>query len=221
MFGSTTTLSKVSTGSLTLGDSNNTVSAWVRTIGAHLDCPLQMWKQLASTCKSVQSHRYQISKIRKYLIEKQVKSVVHAHVTCRIDQNNSLLIGLPKKSLKRLQLIWNASAWLIVGQTNRDHIPPSLIPLHWLLAEQQISSKLLLLTYKSLHAKVPSYLKQHLTYIPCWHLHSSSDNVLCVPTTHYMEGQNRSFGVCAPSEWNRHRVAIRSKTGVDLFKAAL
>ena len=78
----TQNLSKVNTRSVTLADSNIKISASVKSIGTHLDFNLKMEKQLAAAYKTAWFHRYQISKIRKYLTEEQVKSVVHAHVTC-------------------------------------------------------------------------------------------------------------------------------------------
>ena len=41
--------------------------------------------------------------------------VVHSYVTSHLDQNNSLLIRLPKKSLARLQMVQNATARVIMG----------------------------------------------------------------------------------------------------------
>ena len=52
----------------------------------------------------------------------QTKGITHAYVTSCIDQNNSLLIDLPKKSLKHCQHVQNASAKLIVRAKKRDHV---------------------------------------------------------------------------------------------------
>ena len=58
---------------------------------------------------------HQIGEILTYLTEDQTKSVIHAHVTGRLVQNNSLLLGLPKKKLMRLRMVQNAAARLITG----------------------------------------------------------------------------------------------------------
>ena len=75
--------------------------------------------------------------------------VIHAYVISRLDQNNSLLLGLPKFMIKRLQMIQNAAARLILGGQKRDHVTPLLIQLHWLPVEKRIIFKVLLLVYKS------------------------------------------------------------------------
>jgi hypothetical protein len=212
----------VKTESLCIGELNGVPSATVKNIGVHLDSMVKMDKQTSATCKAAWFHLYQISKIRKYLTKEQTKSIVHAHVTSRLDQNNSLLIGLPHKCLTRLQLIQNASARLIVGLKKRDHITPTLKVMHWLPIEQRILFKLLLLTFKSLHDQGPSYLKELLIpYTPPRTLRSSSDNLLCVPTTHYVETSKRAFGVIAPREWNKLPPNVRNKSSVTSFKTAL
>ena len=58
-----------------------------------------------------------------------------------VDQNNNLLIGLPMKCLAPLQITQNASAGLIMGVKNQDHITPTLKKLHWLPVEQIIMFK--------------------------------------------------------------------------------
>ena len=43
------------------------------------------------------------------------------------------------------------------------HITPVLQSLHWLPVEKRIQYKILLLTYKCLHARAPTYLSDLLT----------------------------------------------------------
>ena len=137
----------------------------------------------------------------------QGKSIVHAHGTCQLDQNNSLLIGLPKKCFAWpwLQIIQNASARLIIGVKKRrphhTYFETAALASCW---KERLMFKVLLLTFKSLHDKGTVYLKEHLIlYIPLRTLHSSTDSVLCVPTSHYIETSKKASGVKAPSEkWN-------------------
>jgi hypothetical protein len=165
--------------SLTLGECSVPQNEYVKIIGALFDSNLNMDQQISATCKAAWFYLYQIGKIRKYLTEEQTKSVVHAHVTSRLDQNNSLLIGLPKKKLIRLQRVQNAAARLITGLQKRDHITPALYELHWLPIAQRILYKVLLLTYKALHGIGPEYLRELLTeYVPSRPLRSSSDSKL-------------------------------------------
>ena len=104
----------ISTHPVTVGDSSIRASVSVKSIeAATLDCSLAMANQIAATCKSVWFQLYQISKVRKFLTIEQVKTVIHAYVTCWHNHNNSLFIDLPKKSLSQLQMMQHAAARLI------------------------------------------------------------------------------------------------------------
>ena len=222
IFGSKQNLSKITTTCINVGGSDIQCSDVVRSIGAYLDAQLKMEQQVSSVCRSGWYHLYQISKIRKYLTTEQTKSAIHAYVTSRLDQNNGLLIGLPKKVVGRLQILQNASARLLTGLKKRDHITPTLMQLHWLPVEQRVLFKILLLTYKALNDVGPCYLKELLVpYKPARELRSSTGNLLLVPTTHYKETEKRAFSARAPREWNKLPESIKNKPSVNSFKSAL
>ena len=223
IFGSKQNLLSLKKNSLTIGECEIPASKdAVRSIGAHLDCTMKLEKQLTSISKSSWYHLYQISKIRRYLTTEQTKSVIHAYVTSRLDQNNSLLLGLPKKALRCLQCVQNASAKLIVGGKKHDHVTPILSSLHWLPVEQRITFKILLLTFKALHDKGPGYLKNLLVpYSPSRTLRSANNKMLCCPKTHYVDTKKRAFSVRAPAEWNMLPMDLKNCNTVNSFKSRL
>ena len=101
--------------------------------------------------------------------------------TSRVDQNNSLLYGLPAYQLKRLQQILNSSARLVCGARKYDHISPIMKNLHWLPIEERIDYKILTLTYRCLNGGAPSYLSEILqlkTFSEDQAVTRSADNIL-------------------------------------------
>ena len=222
VYGSKKNLDTITTKSVTVGDSTVAASDSVRSIGAVLESTLSLDKQVAATCKSAWYHLYSISKIKKYITADQLKSVIHAYVTSRIDQNNSLLVGAPKKTLSRLQMVQNASARLIMGLRKTDHITSALVHLHWLPVEKRCIFKLLLLVYKSLHGQGPEYLAELLDpYVPQRTLRSSSEDKLCIPKCHYEDTRRRAFSIRGPVEWNKLPQEIKSCSTVSSFKSQL
>jgi hypothetical protein len=223
IFGSNKNLQLLKQKSIKIGLSEITCDTQsVKNLGAYLDIHLKGDKQVTSTCKSAWFHLFQISKIRHFLTLDQAKTVMHAYVTSRIDQNNSLLLGLPKKYIKRIQYVQNASARLILAVKKHEHITPALLTLHWLPVEYRILFKILLLTFKSLNGQGPAYLKDLLIpYVPARSLRSSTENLLCVPKTHYSETAKRAFSVRAPTEWNSLPRELKNCKNVSTFKTKL
>ena len=79
-------------------------------LGVLLDNHLDMSRQVNSICKSASLAIHNIGKIINYLDQPTAEKLIHAFVTSKIDFCNSLLFGLPKKQLDKLQSILNAAA---------------------------------------------------------------------------------------------------------------
>ena len=56
---------------------------------------------------------------------------------------NSLLYGLPAKSLSKLQRVQSAAARLVAGASRFSHITPLLYSLHWLPVKERIHYKII------------------------------------------------------------------------------
>ena len=90
IFGTSANLKRVRTTSVRVGDENISASDKVRNIGAMFDREMKMDTQVNSMCKSAWYHLFMIRKIRDYLTVDQTKSVIHAYVTSKLDNNRTL-----------------------------------------------------------------------------------------------------------------------------------
>ena len=144
--------------------------------------------------------------------------LIHAFVVSKIDSYNSLIFGLPKHLIDKLQHLLNAAARLIMVANKYDSITPILKELHWLPIEQRIIFNINLITFKCLNNLAPSYLKELLTlYRPNRSLRSSSDNLKLVTVPYNL----KTYGYMAPILWNSLPFHIRSADSINSFKSKL
>ncbi len=87
-----------------------------------------------------------IGSIRNHLTQEATITLVHAHVTLRLDYCNALLYGLSDKILYKVQ---NAAARVVTGTNKFENITPVLNNLHWLPVKFRINFKILLLSFKA------------------------------------------------------------------------
>jgi len=60
-------------------------------------------------------------------------------VLSRLDYGSTVLAGLPKQLLDRLQSVQNAAARLVFAARRNDHITPLLHSLHWLRTYESLN----------------------------------------------------------------------------------
>jgi hypothetical protein len=151
-----------------------------------------------------------------------MKTLVMTLVISKIDNCNSLLVGLPKYLISRLQNVQNAAARVVVGARKYEHITPILKDLHWLPIELRITFKINLLTYKCLHNLGPKYLSDLLVvYDPGRTLRSNAKMKLEIPKYNTVNYGMIAFSVHAPRLWNDLPNYVKLASGVDAFKSRL
>ena len=102
--------------------------------------------------------------------------LVHAFINSKLDFFNSLLHGLFKYEINKLQSVQNAAVRVIACLRKFDHISDTLKELHWLPVEQRIIFKINLICFKILNNLAPDYLVDLIhVYEPARYLRSSSD----------------------------------------------
>ncbi|XP_072247498.1 uncharacterized protein [Leuresthes tenuis] len=222
LFGPERFREKLSSYIVTLDGISLASSSTVRNLGVIFDQNLSFDAHIKLVSRTAFFHLCNIAKIRNILSQGDAEKLVHAFVTSRLDYCNSLLLGCPTYSLKSLQLIQNAAARVLMRTNRRDHVSPVLASLHWLPVKFRIEFKILLLTYKVLNDRAPSYLKDLIVrYFPNRALRSQTAGLLVVPRVSKSRMGGRAFSYQAPLLWNKLPVNVREADTLSTFKISL
>ena len=183
---------------------------------------MSMTKRISDICKIASRNLSIIRKIRKFLDVDSTKIIVHALVMSHLDYCNSLLFGLPKSSLARLQCIQNTAARLILKLDNYSSIANALKTLHWLPINTRIEFKILVTTYNALYNTGPSYISNLLSRRNShYSLRSHNSIQLAVPRSRCKTFGDRAFAVAAPKLWNSLPPNVKLADNVKIFKSRL
>ncbi len=175
----------------------------VRNLGVILETDLSFSSNFKAVTKSAYYHLKNLARIRGFVSSQDLEKLVHAFITSRVDYCNGLLTGLPKKTIRQLQLIQNAAARILTRTRTSQHITPVLRSLYWLPVTFRIAFKVLLLVYKSLNGLGPKYIADMLTeYKPNRPLISVRSSQLEIPRVHTQNKGSLILAILLPAVRN-------------------
>ena len=221
--GSKQQLERVNIPCVHVGEDRITPVTSVRNLGVIFDSNLKMDLQITKACQNAYYHLHNIRRIRKFLSHEATCTVIHAFITSQIDYCNCLMNGLPENLIKKLQHVQNTAARLVFNLRKYDCITPALVTLHWLPVKYRIEFKTVLIVFKGLHGKAPTYIQEMI--IPSkskrYSIRSNEERVLKVPKFKHDTFGKRAFAVYGPLAWNCLPKEIRLCDEIEAFKRNL
>ena len=167
---------------------------------------------------------FRIKAARKNLTRTACNKLVVALVLSHLDYANSILGGLPKSTIDKMQAVQNMAAKITLGKRKYDSATSCLVQLHWLPIRSRIEFKIVSLVHKCLHGEASPYLTRMIEYKQPGRrgLQSQHDTTrLLVPKTSKKTFAARSFSVLGPELWNKLPSTIREIDNYARFKKEL
>jgi len=127
----------------------------VRDLGIYIDSDMSMKTHVSRTVSSCFAALRQIKSIRRSISQPVLLSLVSSLVLSRLDYGSTVLTGISKRLLDRLQSVLNAAARLIYSRRKHDHVTPLLKELHWLRVKERIRFRLAVLVFKCRNKTAP------------------------------------------------------------------
>lgn len=197
--------SKIITNHVTISDNIIDFKQLATLLGCTIDRNLSMSNHIKALVKSCSFQLRQLNRIKKSLNKSTMTALIHSFIHSRLDYCNSLLYGISKHEITKLQTIQNRAARLVVCTGRFEHISPVLMELHWLPVNKRIIFKVCVMVYRCLNGLAPQYLSEMLidkcSISQRAGLRSDGGNLLLVPVTK-LRIASRSFAVCGPRLWN-------------------
>ncbi len=211
LIGNPKRLAKIHDFELSIGSIKVKPSPCARNLGVYFDSSLSFKPFVQKSAATATYHIRSLVAIRDHLPRELVRRLCTSLVISRLDYCNAVLTGLPKSSLRPLQLALNMAARLIYKAKRSCHVSPLLKELHWLPIEKRIEEKILTITFKARNAFAPSYLTELLRdFTPVRTLRSSDFPTLAVPSFKLKTVGDRSFCSAGPRAWNSLPPSLRT-----------
>ena len=190
---------------------NITPSLEVKNLGVIFDSDDSFDNHVAKVCQACYYHLRDLRRIRKFLGVETAILLANAMVSSCLDYCNSLLYGVSKSNIVKLQRVQNALCRIIFRLHKLSNVTPFLKKLDWLPIEHCILFKYNLLVFKAVNLSEPTYLSALIRLSSLTH-----DNKLSVSSTH-----PKKHIVAAPAEWNKLPQIVRSQQTIDGFRSQL
>ena len=187
-----------------------------KNLGVWLDENLDFKTHIQKVVSSCFMTLRKISKIKCFLPQDCLNTVVCSLVLSKLDNCNALYYKIHCNELNKLQSVQNAAVRLVGGKSKYDRasISPLFKELHWLKIRERIVFKLCLIVHKCVWCIAPAPLKEKIVM-------SNPRTLQLAEKKFSYEYGRRAFSCAGPKLWNNLPIELRMEKDTDAFKKLL
>ena len=193
----------------------------LRVLGVTLDEKLTFDDHISGIVQTGNYHLWALRHIRPLVDQDTANTIACLLVCTRLDYCNTILYGVKKQNIGRLQHVQHSLARIVCLAPYRSFNSRLRRHLHWLPVQERITFKITTLTHKVLTHHQPGYLSElSVEYWPVYNL-CSEDKILLVIPWMKTKIASRAFRVSAPTIWNSLPLSLRCTTTISSFRSQL
>ena len=187
-----------------------------KNLGVIIDNVFSFKTQVHKVIKSCYCTIKDISSIKGFLSESNLKQLVCSCIFSLIDYCNSLYFGINSDLISKLQRVQNCSAKLVLKRKiSNSSMETAMKDLHWLKVKHRIIFKILLIVHNCMQGNAP---KELISLIE----RGDSARTLHLKETRVGNKYgDRAFSHMAPKLWNMLPLDIRKTKNTEQFKKKL
>ena len=194
---------------------------FAKDLGVYIDQYLTYDVHITKTASSCMNQLVQISRIKHLLDKKTLLLLINSFVFSKLFYCSSVCGNTSQRNLRKLQLVQNFAARVVLGLRKFDHISQGRRSLKWLDVSEKVLFNDLLLAFKCVNGLAPDYLGKYFVKRSKVHCRNTrACNNFVVPRCRLSMGQ-RAFYFRGPREWNGLADNIKNIKEVDGFKRTL
>ena len=148
LFGNSVQVAKCQTKELNINQENVQLTDTIKYLGVWLDKQLNLKHHIVTKCRTAIYNIHRIKQIRPMLTKDATHTLVLGLVISHLDYSNGIVFGLClETSLKKLQVVQNIAAKLVLKMDKNSSATEARRLLHWLPIKVRIEFKILSLLF--------------------------------------------------------------------------
>ena len=187
----------------------------VKDLGMYIDQCLTYNYHIAKTVSNCLFKLAQVCRIKHLLDRKSLILLMNTFVFNKMYYCSTVWANTSQSNVKKLQLVQNFAAHIVLGLRKYDHISQGIRSLNWLAVKDRLFFNDVAMVFKCINNLVLEYLAKKFVTQPCIHSRATrSYNLLHIPQCH-LSSRQHSFMYCRCKLWNNLPNDLKTEIEID------
>lgn len=201
-----------------LGKEINPVTV-AKDLGIYIDQSLTYNDHITKTASNCLHKLIQINRIKHLLDKKTLILLMNCFIFSKLLYCSTVWSNTSHSKIKKLQLVQNFAARIVLGLRKFDHISQGIRSPNWLPVCDRFYLNDAIMIFKCIHNLVPDYLAEKFTFRSQTNIKNTrQSNHLNILRCRLATGQ-RSFSYRGAKLWNNRSNDLKNVNSVKAFKS--